>query len=33
MAKSTAHAQIFPRFNQLRLKLMAQEAALLFDEY
>ena len=33
MAKSTAHAQIVPRFNQMRLKLMAQQATLVVDEY
>ena len=33
MAKSTAQAQIVPRFKQLRLKLKPQQATLLVDEY
>ena len=33
MAKNTAQAQIAPRFEQLKLKLMVQQATLLVDKY
>ena len=33
MVKSTAQAQIVPRFKQLRLKFMAQQATFLVDKH
>ena len=33
MTKSTSQAQIVRRFKQLKLKLIAQKATLLVDEY
>ena len=33
MAKSAPQAQIVPKFKQLRLRLMFQQATLLVDQY
>ena len=33
MVKSTAYSQIVPRFKQLKLRLIAQQATLLVEEY